>query len=333
MSPQSVVHYGDLRPHRPRILNHIERFRTKYVWLIELYAEAFGVFLYTYFGVGSQTLYVLGNILKVEGASSVLQIGMGYGCGILMAITVCNPSSGGHFNPAVSCLHVLFNGFPPMKGLRYIVAQIFGAYIACLLIYVQYKSLFIDATLALEAAGPGILEATFFTPNGPGGAIGLYLPAGANIGRVFVNEFVTDFILGTVIFACLDYSNDLIPPSLGAIVVSLAYTAAVWSFSAPGLAANSARDVGGRLAALTIWGRQAGGGSYAAVAALTNIPATLIAGFMYEVFLVDGRRAVPSAHQEYLRNHFPQFFENATARDGSSDISDRKAEIGEVERV
>jgi len=38
------------------------------------------------------------------------------------------------------------------------------------------------------------------------------------------------------------------------------------------VAANSARDVGGRLAAMSIWGMEASGGKYAALAALTNIP-------------------------------------------------------------
>jgi hypothetical protein len=34
------------------------------------------------------------------------------------------------------------------------------------------------------------------------------------------------------------------------------------------------------------------GGAYAAIAALTNIPATLLAVFIYEVFLTDSDRGV-----------------------------------------
>ena len=41
---------------------------------------------------------------------------------------------------------------------------------------------------------------------------------------------------------------------------------------------------------LTIWGLPAGGGPYAAIAALTNIPATLLAVCFYEVFLADSSR-------------------------------------------
>lgn len=42
--------------------------------------------------------------------------------------------------------------------------------------------------------------------------------------------------------------------------------------------------------ALSIWGTRASGGSYAAIAALTNIPATLLATFVYELVLTDSSR-------------------------------------------
>ncbi len=56
------------------------------------------------------------------------------------------------------------------------------------------------------------------------------------------------------------------------------------------VAANSARDVGARLMALTIWGTRAGGGPYAALAALTNIPATILGALFYEFILMDSSR-------------------------------------------
>jgi glycerol uptake facilitator-like aquaporin len=56
------------------------------------------------------------------------------------------------------------------------------------------------------------------------------------------------------------------------------------------VAANTARDVGGRLAAIAIWGTKANGGSYAAIAALTNILATLLAYSFYEFILKDSCR-------------------------------------------
>lgn len=58
------------------------------------------------------------------------------------------------------------------------------------------------------------------------------------------------------------------------------------------VAANTARDVGGRLAAIAIWGKQANGGSYAAIAALTNILATVVAYSFYEFVLKDSSRGM-----------------------------------------
>jgi ACR3 family arsenite efflux pump ArsB len=56
------------------------------------------------------------------------------------------------------------------------------------------------------------------------------------------------------------------------------------------VAANTARDVGGRLAAMAIWGTKANGGRYAAIAALTNILATVLAYAFYEFVLKDSSR-------------------------------------------
>jgi hypothetical protein len=56
------------------------------------------------------------------------------------------------------------------------------------------------------------------------------------------------------------------------------------------VAANTARDVGGRLAAIAIWGTKANGGKYAAISALTNILATLLAYSFYEFVLKDSSR-------------------------------------------
>ena len=64
----------------------------------------------------------------------------------------------------------------------------------------------------------------------------------------------------------------------------------VWSFSPAAVAANAARDLGGRLAVLTLWGTPAAGGSYAAIAALTNIPATIAGGIVYYFIFSDSDR-------------------------------------------
>jgi hypothetical protein len=53
------------------------------------------------------------------------------------------------------------------------------------------------------------------------------------------------------------------------------------------------------LAAIAIWGTKANGGSYAAIAALTNILATVLAYSLYEFVLKDSSRVLTVAGKEH----------------------------------
>ncbi|KAG5720242.1 Aquaporin-7 [Termitomyces sp. T112] len=298
-----IVYRSDFQP-RLSVFKAWERHRSRREihWLVECFAEALGVFFYVYAGIGSQTSWVTGNIMVAAGQaptglSSILQIGFGYTGGILLALGVCAGTSGGHFNPCVSIACMVFKGFPPLKALRYIIAQILGAYIACLLVYTQYKVIFEECTTILTKAGK--FEALQYTPNGLAGIFAFYLLPGQTKGLAFLNEFVSDTFIGLVIWASLDSSNALIPPTMGPFMVAIAYGTAIWGFSLPGLVANSSRDIGGRLMAMTIWGSGAAGDAYSAISALTNIPAMLFAAFLYELFLTDSDRVVSHAAYEF----------------------------------
>jgi len=121
--------------------------------------------------------------------------------------------------------------------------------------------------------------------------------------RVLLNEFMTDLVLGLAISACLDPTNHFIPPAAAPWVIGFTYGMAIWGYAPTAIAANSARDIGGRMMAMTIWGRQAAGGPYAAIAALTNIPATVLAFFLYNVFLCSSSRTLTPQHFAFLRAH------------------------------
>ncbi|KAK7036137.1 aquaporin-like protein [Favolaschia claudopus] len=334
-----IVYVADVIP-RPRYLAGWERLRHgKLHWLAECVAEAMGVFMYCFAGVGSTAAFVIGGLAKEEGLSSLLQIGLGYAAGIMLAITICSATSGGHFNPCITIVEMLFKGFPPLKGARYIVSQILGGYIACLLVYTQWSTLI----KAVEAAiPPTALAAINFTPQGPAGILGLYVSPTASLGLAFLNEFICDFFIGLVIFGCLDPSNAMVPPSMAPVLISMAYAAAIWGFSANGLAANTARDLGGRFAAMTIYGSDAVGRSgYAAIAALTNIPATILAFLFYEFMFYDSDRVVPQDRREFIdihalhRRHGPATLAAAAAGDNHSSSSGghEKEHVGTIERV
>ncbi|KAF8186498.1 aquaporin-like protein [Mycena galopus ATCC 62051] len=338
VSSERVVYVSDLQGRRPHFLTKWERLRHgRLHWLSECFAEAMGVFLYTYPGVGSTAIYVIGNLLKESGLSSLFQIGLAYGGGIFFAVGLCASTSGGHLNPCITIVHVIFKGFPPLKALRYIVAQILGGYIACLLIYAQYHRVLKTAEATfIASAGEEGLAAINFTPSGPAGIFALYAPTGSNLGQVFMNEFVTDFFLALIIFGSLDPSNAFIPPPMALVTIAIAYASAIWGFAPVGLAANSARDIAGRLAAMTIWGREAAGNPrYAAIAALTNIPATIMAYIVYELMFLDSDRAVPQAQREFYDVHALHRRRGPAAANGESSPvgSDEKEHIHTIERV
>jgi len=297
------MHLRELRK-RPAIFTVWEktRNRSEVHWLAECFAEMLGVFFYTYIGIGSTVAWNLGNTIKQAGLSSLLQIGLAYGAGIIFAITVCGSTSGGHFSPSITIALTLFKGFPKLKALRYIVAQILGAYLASCLVYYQWKPFIQEMEALLLSEGVTVYNATMFTPNGPAGIFALYLLPDQKIGWAFLNEFVNCVILAIVIWACLDPTNILVPPSMAPLLIGFAYVAIIWGFAVPGIALNTARDIGSRFWAMTIWGPKAAGGSYAAVTALTNIPATLFGIVLYEIFLVDSDRVVANSHLEYIEH-------------------------------
>ncbi|KAH9894967.1 aquaporin-like protein, partial [Cubamyces lactineus] len=259
-------------------------------WLVECISEAMGTFLFAFAGTGAAAVYTLGNILQTEEQHSDIIYVIGLVCAVVvaLALSVCLPTRG-QFNPSVTIHAVVFRSFPPQKALRYIAAQVLGAYIACIVVSIQYRQ-FIDAAIkALESKG--VYESTMYTPSGPAGVFGSYMNTGTNFRDVFIRKFILsvtwqDFVYGFVIFATTHPGDSPSTPVPTAMpwLTSMIYGVVVWGSSSMGLATNPARDLGGRLAALTLFGRAADHGSCAMLAALTSIPATLLAGVVYKRF-------------------------------------------------
>ncbi|EGO24809.1 hypothetical protein SERLADRAFT_438411 [Serpula lacrymans var. lacrymans S7.9] len=324
---------------RPRFMTTWERYKHREAhWLAESVGEMLGVFFYVYAGVGATASFVVGTLTGQTGLGCTYKfkfehvkappgdlvltfdplalhtVGFAYSIGIVLAVTICGATSGGHFNPAVTLAFAIFKGFPLRKTWRYIIAQILGAYIACLVIYVQWKDLLDVAEEVLSAKG--LYDTVMFSPNGPAGVFALYVSPTTNLHRVLLNEFVTDFAIGLVIWGCLDPTNHLAPPAFAPWIIGFTYGIAVWGYSPTSLAANSCRDIGARLMAMTIWGTRATGGRYAAITALTNIPATILAALVYETFLGSSSRTLTPVHIQYLSAHKKYVDDNDLAPPG-----------------
>lgn len=112
-----------------------------------LVAEAVGTFILVGFG----SLGVATFAISTQGQGGpiyvLLVIPFAFGLGLMAAIAVAGPASGGHFNPAVT-LAALFDGRIDWKNaLGYAVAQIAGAFAASLGILVVTSMSIVASTV------------------------------------------------------------------------------------------------------------------------------------------------------------------------------------------
>ncbi|KAL1998222.1 hypothetical protein VTN02DRAFT_6623 [Thermoascus thermophilus] len=255
-------------------------------WLRECVAEATGVFFYVFSGLCSIATFLLNSQseLGVTAYGSFFQMGWAFAIGIMFAIIVAGPTSGGHFNPAVTICFALWQGFPWKKVPHYIFSQIIGSMVAGLLvmgIYWQEIKKFKEATLA---AHQPLVSAT-----GPAGILVAFPGAGqTNLGYLFFVEFFVDTFIGLVIWSAIDPANPFVSPTTTPIVIGMAYGVMVWGFAPLTISTNLARDLGCRIVAAMLFGGEAFAyRSYCWIALLVNIPATIFATLFYEVFLRD----------------------------------------------
>ncbi|KAF2801911.1 aquaporin-like protein [Mytilinidion resinicola] len=273
-------------------------------WLREMAAEATGVFFYVYPGIASTAAFFLNDTEPIFG--SLFQIGWAYAIGIAFAIITCGPTSGGHFNPAITLCFAYWQGFPWKKVPYYIFAQIFGAFMAGMILMGQYHEQISAFTAASKAAGRGTVY-----NGGPASILCTFPGANQNnLGYLFLIEFFVDSFIGIVIWACLDPANPFVSPVSAPFTIGLAYANMVWGFANISISTNLARDLGTRIVAAIFFGGEAFSyKNYSWIAILVNVPATFFATAYYELVMRDSLkkigtgRAVHAEGEEGLTRH------------------------------
>jgi aquaporin Z len=123
-----------------------------------LIGELVGTFTLVF--VGSLGVATLAVVTSGQGSplAAVLIIPFGFGLGLMAAIAISGPVSGGHFNPAVT-LAALIDGRVNWKdALGYVVMQVAGAIVASLVILLLTTKTIVQASVNLP--GP-LAEAPF----------------------------------------------------------------------------------------------------------------------------------------------------------------------------
>ncbi|EEA24821.1 hypothetical protein TMatcc_007924 [Talaromyces marneffei ATCC 18224] len=279
----AIRHVAQHKPVSQRVLDY-ERRRPR--WLRECVGEATGVFFYVFPGIASVasfTVHSTSNDPPVTAYSSFLQIGLAFALGIMFAIIIAGPTSGGHFNPAVTIALTVWQGFPLKKVPHYILSQIFGAFMASLLVMGMYREQIVTYEKALTAAGLPMVSAT-----GPAGIFCSFPAEGQTLGHLFLTEFFVDCFVALVIWSAIDPANPFVTPSTMPIVIGIGYGVMITNFADITIATNLARDIGPRFVAAIFYGGEAFSyKSYCWIGILVNIPATLFATGFYELFLRD----------------------------------------------
>ena len=194
----------------------------------ELFSEFLGTFILILFGLGVVAMVVVFNGSKGE----FISINWAWGFAVMFGILVGN-YSGAHLNPAVSIALAATNRFDWKKVPLYSLAQIFGAFMAALIVFVNYyfQILKVDPDLTKTA--------------------GIFTTFPAERGHLIMGLF--DQILGTflllfLILCAVDYFKKAKAEHLSPIVIGLIVVAIGMSFGGMfGYAINPARDFGPRL--------------------------------------------------------------------------------------
>lgn len=209
----------------------------------ELVAEFFGTFILILLGDG-----VVANVgLAPRLAASAYNwntITIGWAFAVIIAVYITGGVTGAHINPAVTIALAAKRGFPWAKVGPYIVAQMIGAFVGALAVYLVYRDGLVAAGMPnVWSTGPGSVFGQAFWGGGEAAATGSYSLVTAGIA-----EFVGTMVLLWGVLASGDERNLGLKNNMGPFLVGFTVLAVGLSLGGPsGYSINPARDLGPRI--------------------------------------------------------------------------------------
>lgn len=247
----------------------------------KLIGEVFGTFILILLGDGVVANVGLAPRLASE-AYNWNTITFGWAFAVIVAVYVSAGVSGAHLNPAVTIALAFKRGFPWKDVFPYIGAQVVGAFLGALGVYLVYMD-------GLVKAGMPNVWCT-----GPGSVFGQAFWGGAGVasagGYSFVNAIVAE-IFGTAVLlwgvlASGDSKNTGLMHNLGPFLVGGTVLAVGLSLGGPsGYAINPARDFGPRLFGTLVGTQGLFADGYWLIPVIAPIIGAVIGIFLYD-FLV-----------------------------------------------
>ena len=184
----------------------------------KLIAEAFGTFTLVFAGCGAIVINDVSN-----GAITHVGVALTFGLVVMAMIYSVGGISGAHINPAVTIAFAFAKRFPKAEVLPYLLAQVAGAIVACLLL----KLLFLEHE-----------------------TLGATLPAGPQ-WQSFLLELILTLILMFTILAVTAGDNASKLP-VGIIVGGVVGLEAMFAGPICGASMNPARSIGPALVSMNL---------------------------------------------------------------------------------
>ncbi|ENH97869.1 glycerol MIP family channel protein [Gracilibacillus halophilus YIM-C55.5] len=229
----------------------------------EFLAELIGTMILVILGVG-----VVGGVVlrktKAEGAGWVV-ITIGWGLGVAMGVYAVGHVSGAHINPAVTLGFAAIGEFPWGKVPMYISAQMIGAFIGAVIVFLQYLPHWKEtrdqgAKLGVFATDPAIKSPL------------------SNLVSEIIGTFV--LIMGLLFIGANEFTQGLNPAIVGLLIVAIGMSLG----GTTGYAINPARDLGPRIAhaVLPIIGKGKSNWGYALIPVLGPVIGGVYGALFYQ---------------------------------------------------
>jgi len=214
----------------------------------ELIGEVFGTFILILLGDG-----VVANVgLAPRTAAPSYNwntITIGWAFAVIIAVYVTGGVSGAHINPAVTLALAVKRGFAWAKVIPYWIAQMVGAFLGALGVYLVYLDGLVAAGMPnVWCTGAGSVFGQSFWGGTGAAAIGSYSLTIACIAEIFGTA-----VLLWGVLASGDKKNLGVGANLGPFVVGFTVLAVGLSLGGPsGYSINPARDLGPRIFGLLV---------------------------------------------------------------------------------
>lgn len=249
----------------------------------ELIGEVFGTFILILLGDGVVANVGLAPRLNAAGYNWNT-ITIGWAMAVIVAVYISGGVSGAHLNPAVTLALAVKRGFAWAKVIPFWIAQMVGAFLGALGVYLVYLD-------GLKAAGMPNVWST-----GPGSVFGQTFWGAANPAAsgtpytllvACIAEIVGTAVLLCGILASGDSKNMGLKDNLGVLIVGGTVLAVGLSLGGPsGYSINPARDLGPRIFGALVGTKDLFKGIYWLVApVLMPLVGGVLGIFAYDMFI------------------------------------------------